>query len=96
MPTAMILIGNSDDKLAQTSWSQFIADVERLMYTVTEKRHFSGFSDARAPWQNACWVFDLQVNEVDLGESLAKIARNYKQDSIALVIGETRLVPAAK
>lgn len=96
MATGVILIGNSDNKLEQIVWSQYIAQVERLIHAF-DVVHFSGFSDPRAPWQNACWVFEMASTiEADLTVALSKLANDFKQDSIALITGNSYLIPAVK
>jgi hypothetical protein len=66
------------------------------MFTVAVVKHFTGYSDPGAPWQNACWVFDMTAHsESDLRDSLAKIAKGFNQESIALVLGTSELIQAA-
>ena len=96
---AVVQIGNSDDKLTQEEWSQFCASTHSTVFSraYQQRIHFYGFAPSDAPWQNACWVFELSTNpEVtsDLHNALAVVARNYRQDSIALTIGETTFVKA--
>lgn len=53
--------------------------------------HFSGHSSPLVPWQNACFVVELESVD-DLRSKLRKLAGKYGQDSIALTIGETEFV----
>ena len=103
--TVVIQIGNTDDKLSQTQWSHF---VKALMYEVDEfhtQVHFFGFSEPTAPWQNCCVVFEVNqdyLNKYRHGDMeeyleqlrmvLSDLARKYRQDSIALLVGETEFV----
>ena len=91
--TAVISIGNSDDKLAQVKWSKFISDVNWIISRYQLTVHFSGFSSPTAPWQNACWVVEMPENLVHQFKfELARIATKYLQDSIAFVLGDTEFI----
>jgi hypothetical protein len=98
--TATICIGNSDDKLTQAQWSDYVAQVQALLYSRNYHIHFHGCSDGAAPWQNACWVVALNPDNLyDTSERyrvlrsrLARLAREFNQDSIALTIGNAELV----
>lgn len=96
MKTAVIQIGNSDDKLPQKTWSNFVLDVQSVIQVNMLTTHFSGTSASSAPWQNACWVVEIP-NPVDyilreLREELGVLAEKYEQNSIALTIGDTEFV----
>lgn len=91
MKTASIMIGNSDDKLGQREWSQFVADTDREIVRLANNIFFSGFAAPSAQWQNACWVVEV-ADEQDLKQILARLAKEYRQDSIALVVGDSELV----
>jgi hypothetical protein len=98
MDVAVIQIGNSDDKLSQMKWSEFVSDVQDFVTRWNYPIYFHGCSVASAPWQNACWVLDSRnlVGEtaaIDiLRQELGKLAKKYKQDSIALTLGFTEMV----
>ncbi len=97
-----ISIGNSDDKLTQREWSEFVADVDRsLRWWCNENAstaalnspagriHGHWLSASDSPWQNACWCVEY-VDHEDWPEqiagqktSLARLAAQYRQDSIA-------------
>lgn len=96
MTTAAILIGNSDDKLTQEKWSAYCQDVGWIISRYGARPHFSGHSVGSAPWQNACWVIDIPEDlSVDqLKFELGRIADKYRQDSIALLVGDTEFVKA--
>jgi hypothetical protein len=99
---AVITIGNSDDKLKQAEWSQFVSDVQDMVIYWHYPIYFHGLSVGSAPWQNACWVLDARdlVGETNavhiLQTELAKLAKRYKQDSIALTLGNTEMVKPVK
>lgn len=94
MKTYIVQIGNSDDKLKQNKWGTFCANLEKLITSYAKETHFWGFSPGNSKWQNACIVFTLSNNK-DLGllkQDLATLAKEFKQDSIALTIGDTIFV----
>jgi hypothetical protein len=89
--TVVIQIGNSDDKLKQSEWSEFVEAVENCILITTDRIHFHGLSPGDALWQNACWVAD--TDDVDkLRMRLVELAVRFRQDSIALTVGETEMV----
>lgn len=94
MATATILIGNSDDKLAQREWADYVNGLHALIRNLRVKVHFQGLSVGSAPWQNACWVIDIPPRRALLifKDELRTIATRYRQDSIAIVVGETEFV----
>lgn len=103
MTTVLVVIGNSDDKLAQVRWADFIQDVEELVTGleafagVTVHGRWHAYPGTR--WQNASWL--LQVDErmqphlADLRDDLRILCGRYEQDSIAWVTGETEFIGAA-
>lgn len=80
-----ISIGNSDDKLPQAEWCDFISDVDVAIRDWVDLRHGCWHSMPTSPWQNACWCVDIEEEEREafLKKELSQIARTYGQDSIA-------------
>jgi hypothetical protein len=93
--SATIQIGNSDDKLTQSEWSEFVSAVQDLIMDLQYNVHFHGCSIGSAPWQNACWVVELTNDGRELKRMLARLAFDYQQDSIALTIGEVQFISAS-
>ena len=96
--TSTILIGNSDNKLSQQEWSQFCGAVAECVEAYAATVEFSGHSLGPAPWQNACWVFTETADppRPGLRRVLAHLAEQFRQDSIALIAGNTEfIVPPA-
>ncbi len=94
MDTAVISIGNSDDKLTQAKWSAFVSDVSWIISRYALHPHFAGLSVGSSPWQNASWIVGLPEG-FDIAQfkfELKRIADKYKQDSIALLVGDTEFV----
>lgn len=94
MNTIVIQIGNSDDKLSQREWSEFICTVHRLLTARRVIIHFSGGTHAGSPFQNYCWVCDAPepAQVAAITEALRSLAARHRQDSIALTIGTTQFV----
>ena len=100
-----IAVGNSDDKLSQSEWAAFIADITRLVEQAREDDgahiHFAGFSAPAAPWQNALWALDLTTAASPaargwLRTELADLCGLYRQDAIAWwEAGQTEMIPPA-
>jgi len=93
----VIQIGNSDDKLTQREWSEFAGVVSNLVENYAVEIHFSGASLPASPWQNACWIMDARRSDRgSIGEDLKAIAAEFNQESIAVMIGNTEFLEAAK
>lgn len=88
MTTVYFTIGNSDDKLPQKKWAEFINAVNAgLILTKLNGAvvYFAGTSLPDAPWQNAMWCVRLPNQEARdaLRSRLRTLAHRYVQDSIA-------------
>lgn len=95
--TYVVQIGNSDDKLGQREWSQFRGETGDLITGLLANRvYFAGYSLSNSMWQNACWVFDPKegMDVEKLKGELRDVCRRYRQDAIALTVGETVMVLA--
>lgn len=93
MSTVTIQIGNSDDKLTQAEWAEFIAEVQSDMIACRVRVHFFGTSAGNARWQNAAWV--VEGNDRALGylrKWVTERREKYRQDSAAWTVGETEFV----
>ena len=88
MKTVTIQIGNTDDKLRQAQWAQFVMDLDTVVKLDCGQVHFCGHSAGDAPWQNYCVVAEC----ADLGclqMQLSELAKKHGQDSIAMTAGNT-------
>jgi hypothetical protein len=86
----VIQIGNSDDKLPQKKWSEYVGIVHQIVQASAKEVHFFGGSPNWHSWQNVCLV--IEMNEDDytpLCSELLPIRKHFKQDSIAITRGET-------
>lgn len=95
MKTITIQIGNSDNKLRQVEWADFIEQIEKIIRVKAAAIHFSGGSDPRASWQNFCWVFEASYSVQEWQQFLSALqvhGKMFSQDSIAVTVGETKFV----
>ena len=91
MKTVIIQIGNSDNKLTQKEWSEFVRCVD--IYSSVTDTHFRGVSNSDAPWQNACWVLEVEDYNYDgLKRTIGNLESEFKQDSIAWTEGITKFI----
>lgn len=93
MVTAVVQIGNSDNKLKQGEWSHFCHAVAGLVADAFSEIHFSGGSEWNAPWQNACWCGSINIIDVEIFKRrIAVIRKSWNQDSVAILVGQTQFV----
>jgi hypothetical protein len=88
-----VSIGNSDDKLTQREWSMFCLAVDEAL-SLTPK-HGVWFSAQDSAYQNACWCFDVDNDgkyAAMLKSRLAKIAAEFRQDSITWAVADTQFL----
>ncbi len=58
--TVSILIGNTDNKLMQLEWSNFVMQTKDHIYQLAQRVHFFGAPPNWEVWQNACWVIEIE------------------------------------
>lgn len=93
MKTVTLQIGNSDDKLTQAEWSSFVFAMRDAVIRSMHQMHFSGTSPSDAVWQNACFVFEIHDGNIPrLYELAIECRRKFRQESVAISIGDTMLV----
>lgn len=80
-----VSIGNSDDKLSQRRWVEFIEDVSIILDDHSRVIHGAWYSEPKSFFQNACWCFEpkILIAAVDMRDRLRLLAAKYGQDSIA-------------
>ena len=89
--TITVQIGNSDDKLTQLEWHNFVKETQAAIEKHGGEMHFFGSAPNWYPWQNAAFVFVTDhVNA--LKEELMELREKYSQESIAWTKGETEFV----
>lgn len=62
MKTIYVAIGNSDDRLPQWQWSEFVSEVYALVRKWSRCIHFGGCSPSAAAYQNFAWVFEIETD----------------------------------
>ena len=93
MKTVIIQAGNSDNKLTQQEWSQFVLKLKGRVASYALRTHFFGGSSTFEPWQNVAMVVEVHHIHVELLKSeLAEIRAEYNQDSVAVTVGDTIFV----
>jgi flagellin-like hook-associated protein FlgL len=99
MKTIIIQIGNSDNKLTQKEWSEFVDEINNIINLFSDGIHFFGGSNTWSPWQNVAWVFVLKETiwfnvpiETTLKNTIHNISVKYKQDSVAWTEGITDFI----
>lgn len=93
LKTITIQIGNSDDKLTQSEWSNFVARCAGRIECRTPHIHFSGGSSNWNEWQNYAWVIMIEPEKSEeLKRVLEEVRKSYRQESIAWTEGETQFI----
>ena len=84
--TVAVLIGNSDDKLSQAEWAQFVRSVLDTVCGSADKVHFEGHTPQASPRQSVAVVFEISTDKRhQLQRDLKDIKREFRQDFIAWV-----------
>lgn len=92
MKTITVQIGNSDDHLSQKEWSEFVIWIDSEIRQRAAKIFFFGTAIPVSPYQNACWVFDIDISLQDytvLKIMLKNVKEYYHQNSVAFTVGDT-------
>lgn len=87
LKTVTIQVGNTDNKLTQQEWADFVEKTGEMIGAFANHIYFFGAPPSYEEWQNACWV--IQCGDPRLKRELEKIRAKYKQDSVAWTEGET-------
>lgn len=93
MKTVTVQIGNSDDKLSQAKWSQFVMNIRSIIEGYAIEIHFTGSSLPFELWQNAAFIFVCRDSDIlELKDALALRGKHYDQDSVAFTVGDTEFI----
>jgi hypothetical protein len=93
--TLTIAIGNSDDGLSQKEWAAFWRATHDTVLAHAARVYGTFLSASHAPYQNACWLIETASDpplSPRFREALASLARDFRQESIAVAVGSTTLV----
>jgi hypothetical protein len=86
-------VGNSDDRLTQWEWHEYVTAFMDLVHAATEIVHGEWFSAPAAPYQNACICFEVTPRAaLALQQSMSALARKYRQESIAWAYADNRFI----
>ena len=93
-PTTHVAIGNTDDRLSQLRWHEFVGAVDTAVRRHGEPIYGFWVSPSAEPYQNAAWAFQPRtVADRDaLRAELARVAGDFDQDSVAWNESETELL----
>lgn len=90
---AVISIGNSDNKLTQQRWSNFVEECAAVVAVYAKQIHFFGGSSTFDSWQNVAWIIEIEKDdEYGLRHDLEDVRKEYNQDSAFLLLGKGDLV----
>jgi len=94
MSNVYLSIGNSDDRLTQREWAQFITWVRAAIGLWDCQVHGQWFSAPDSMWQNANWClqFSTDAAEKAAREDIITIRRQYRQDSVAWAVAEPEFI----
>ena len=88
-----ISIGNSDNRLTQQEWVDYVAIVQRTILPAADRVHGNWRSLPDEPFQNACWLIEIKPRTArSTKRDLAEIAHRYRQTSIAWATGRTQFI----
>jgi hypothetical protein len=91
--TITIQIGNSDDKLTQAKWSEFVAEVNDLVEHYSLRVHFFGGAANWMPWQNVAWIVVTEESELNaFVRDVKEVRLRYNQESVAWTLGKTDFI----
>ena len=91
--TIVVQIGNSDNKLPQEEWAQFVQRVDHIVREYAKTVYFFGGTENWAVWQRVCWVFDGEGLQSDnFKKRLTEIRKEFRQDAAAFTEGETEFI----
>lgn len=88
-----VSIGNSDNKLTQEEWVNFIDAVENAVDRQAGQVHGRWFSAPDSAFQNFCICFELiPALAEDMIRRMGYLRERYRQDSIAWAVAETTFI----
>jgi hypothetical protein len=91
--TITIQIGNSDDKLSQRNWAEFVDKINKVIEATASEVYFFGAPHNYAQWQNAAWIFSCDEEIVDVAKNkFIEIRKSFLQDSIAFTICDMEFI----
>ena len=93
MVTITIQIGNTDDKLSQSEWADYVSEVREIVTRHSNVVYFFGASANWERWQNAAWVIEFDRRRIRMLKTLLlRTRKRFSQDSVAWSEGETQFI----
>jgi len=80
--TVYVSIGNSDDKLSQARWSNFLHSFRECMAKFAVETYGNWVSEPSSSYQNACIAIATE-SPLTLKAALRMLRVDYGQDSVA-------------
>ena len=91
--TVTINIGNSDNRLSQQEWSEYVNEVHTIVEVMSSEVHFAGGSDCVASRQNACFVATVRADKYPkLEQWITGIRGKFRQEAAAITTGQVRFI----
>jgi len=88
-----ISVGNSDDKLSQVEWCNYIIEMTARVVAIGHP-HGQWASNPVGAYQNACWCVEFRTDAeaAEAREVAKEIREKYRQDSVAWAVAETEFI----
>ena len=88
-----ISIGNSDDKLTQLEWCNYVVEMTARVAAIGHV-HGQWVSNSVSAYQNACWCVEFTTHSqiAEAREITTEIRQKYRQDSVAWAVAETEFI----
>jgi len=91
LTTVYVSIGNSDDKLSQSEWSNYLHSFRECMAKFAKEVYGDWVSEPSSSYQNACMGIATET-PLTLKAALAILRTEYRQDSVAWAVAETEFI----
>jgi len=87
-------IGNSDDKLSQAEWAEYVTEFRRILRNYAEEIHGEWYSAAESAYQNVCMAIVVLPEDIDkLRDKLTSLREDFEQNAIAWAVApETEFI----
>ena len=93
MKTIIVQIGNSDNKLRQTEWAEFVQRVGDIIQEYATAIYFFGGPENWSVLQRVCWVFDCEADRLSVMKPrLTEVRKKFRQNSLAFTEGQTEFL----
>lgn len=93
MTTVYVSIGNSDDKLSQVRWGEYVTEMVECVREQASAVYGEWYSLPHSSWQNACIAVEVPEQNVKiLRKYLTLVRESFNQDSVAFAVAETEFI----